>query len=164
MHPSISLRELFQSIINQSTHFAKCLICETLHLQWTAYQTILRSDDIETNHGPEHYTFKFCSLNLNSICAYDFTAVSLIKAYISVDSAVYLKKLDLTGYSFLKSNHPSNIKRGSVGLYVKDSVTANSQPDLVTLPECIVCEVQLDNKKHFFAILYRSPSQSQTEF
>ena len=36
--------------------------------------------------------------------------------------------------------------------------------DLATLPECVVCEVQLDKKKYFFTILYRSSSQSQLEF
>ena len=160
-----------------SYFYAACLLCHTLHLQWTTYQTILRSGDIETNPGPEHSTFNFCSWNLNSICAYDFTRVSLIEAYNSVynydligiaethlDSTVDVSKLDLTGYSFLKSNHPNNVKRGGVGLYVKDTFPANSRPDMVTLPECIVCEVQLDNKKYFFAILYRSPSQSQIEF
>ena len=167
-----------KSLAFRYTYFyATCLICHTLHLQWTTYLTILRSGDIETNPGPEHSTFNFCSWNLNSIFAHDFTRVSLIEAYNAVynydligivethlDSTVDGSRLDLTGYSFFKSNHPNNVKRGGVGLYVKDSFPAKSRPDLVTLPECIVCEVQLDKKKYFFAILYRSPSQSQFEF
>ena len=115
---------------------------------------------------------KYCS-----ICAHDFTRDSLIEAYNSVynydligivethlDSTVDESKLDLTGYSFLKSNHPNNVRRVGVGLYVKDSFPAKSRPDLATFPECIVCKVQLDKKKYFFVILYRSPSQSQVEF
>ena len=157
--------------------YATCLVCYTLHLQWTTYKTFVMSGDVEINPGPDHSTFNFCSLNLNSICARNFTRVSLIEAYNSVynydligivethlDSTVDESKLDLTGYSFLKSNHPNNVKRGGVGFYVKDSFPATSRPDLVTLPECIVCEVQLDKKKYFFTVLYRSPSQSQTEF
>ena len=56
------------------------------------------------------------------------------------------------------------MKRGGVGLYVKDTFPAKDGPDLETLPECIVCEFQLDRKKYFFVVLYRSPSQSQNEF
>ena len=72
-------------------------------------------------------------------------------------------KLDINGYTFMKSNHPHNVKRGGVGLYVKNSFPAIRRGDLAVLPECIVCEIHLDNKKYFFAVLYRSPSQSQIE-
>ena len=34
----------------------------------------------------------------------------------------------------------------------------------MTLPECVVCEIQLDRKKYFFVVVYRSPSQDQSEF
>ena len=64
--------------------YVTCLLCHTLYLQWATCQTILKSGEIETNPGPEHCTFKFCSWNLHSICAYDFTCVSLIEAYNSV--------------------------------------------------------------------------------
>ena len=75
-----------------------------------------------------------------------------------------MEEIELDGYNFMKSNHPPDVKRGGVGLYVKDTFPAKERPDLETLPECIVCEFQLDRKKYFFAVLYRSPSQSQNEF
>ncbi len=56
------------------------------------------------------------------------------------------------------------MKRGGVGLYIKDSLPSKNRPDLVTLPECIVCEIQLNKKKYFFVVVYRSPSQSNSEF
>ena len=34
----------------------------------------------------------------------------------------------------------------------------------MTFPECIVREVQVNRKKYFFAVIYRSPSQNPTEF
>ena len=34
----------------------------------------------------------------------------------------------------------------------------------MTLPECVVCEIQLNRKKYFFVVVYRSPSQDQNEF
>ena len=56
------------------------------------------------------------------------------------------------------------MKRGGVGLYVKDSLPTTERIDLVTLPECVVCEIQLNRKKYFFVVIYRSPSQDQDEF
>ena len=35
---------------------------------------------------------------------------------------------------------------------------------MVKLPESIVCEVQLNHRKYFFALIYRSPSQTLDEF
>ena len=75
-----------------------------------------------------------------------------------------LDKLVINGYTFIKNNHPQNVKRGGVGLYVKDSLPLRERIDLATLPECIVCEIQLNRKKYFFVVVYRSPSQDQNEY
>ena len=122
-------------------------------------------------------TLDFCCWNRNSITAHDFLRVSLIEAYNSVfnydligivethlDSTVEKDKLALNGYSFIKANHPQNVKRGGVGLHIKDSLPSKNRSDLVTLPECIAYEIQLNRKKYFFVVAYRSPSQNQTEF
>ena len=126
---------------------------ETMHLL---------SGDVETNPGPE--TLNFCTWNLNSLAVYDFLRVSLIEAYNSVydydligivethlDSTIDENKLALNGYTFINDNHPQNVKRGSVGLYIKDSLPSKSRSDLVTLPKCIVYEIQINRKKYFFA-------------
>ena len=57
-----------------------------------------------------------------------------------------------------------DVKRGGVGLYVKESCPVVRRPELEILPECIICEIKLNGKKHFFVVLYRSPSQSHFEF
>ena len=158
-----------------SYFYIGCLTCYTLHAQWLVFRTILLSGDIETNPGPD--TLNFCTWNLNSITAHDFLRVSLMEAYNSVynydligivethlDSTIDEERLALDGYSFHKENHPQNVKRGGVGLYVKDSLPSKNRPDLVTLPECVVCEIQLKRKKYFFVVVYRSPSQNQGEF
>ena len=44
------------------------------------------------------------------------------------------------------------------------SLPSKNRPDLVTLPECVVCEIQLNKKKYFSVVIYRSPSQNQNEF
>ena len=105
--------------------------------------------------------------------------VSLIEAYNSVynydligtvethlDDTIEVRNLDLTGYTFIKSNHPDNVKRGGVGLYVKDSFPAKSRQDLAILPECIVCEVRLDKKsislQSFTVVPVRAKLNSRT--
>ena len=127
------------------------------------------------NPGPD--TLNPCTWNLNSTTAHDFLRVLLLEAYNSVynydligivethlDTTINEDRLAIDGYTFHKSNHPLNVKRGGVGLYVKDSLASKNRPDLVTLPECVVSEIQIDRKKYFFAVIYRSPSQDQSEF
>ena len=171
-HKNFALKQLH----SQYAYFnIACIACFTLHIQWLVFRTILLSGDVETNPGPE--TLDFCCWNLNSITAHDFLRVSLIEAYNSVfnydltgivethlDNTVDNDRLTLDGYSFIKANHPQNVKRGGVGLYIKDSLPSKNRSDLVTLPECIVYEIQLNRKKYFFVVVYRSPSQNQTEF
>ena len=116
-------------------------------MQWLAFRTILLllSGDVETNPGPE--TLDFCCWNLNSITADDFLRVSLIEAYNLVfnydligivethlDSTVEKDSLALDGYSFIKANHPQNVKRCGVGLYIKDSLHSKKRSELVTPP------------------------------
>ena len=143
------------------------------HLYW-AFRAILLSGDIETNPGPE--TLNFCSWNSNSIIAYDFLRISLIKAYNSVfnydlidivethiDSTVDDDKLVLEGHRFVKNNHPLDVKRRCWPLCNK-SLPSKDRFDLVTLPECVVSEIQIHRKKYSFVVIYRNPSQNQSDF
>ena len=104
------------------------------------YLFLLQSNDIESNPGPSlGNCFKFCRWNLKSIASYDFSRVSLINAYNTVnkydiialvethlDSAINLpenlcqaSKLHIEGYSFIRRDHPAHTKRGGVGLFVR---------------------------------------------
>ena len=149
-----------------------CIACCIIQIQWLLLRIVLLSGDIETNPGPD--TFDFCSWNLNSITPYDFLGVSLIEAYNSVykydmigilethlDITVNNDRLSLESYFFMRNGHPQNMKRGGVGLYIKESLPSKERFDLVTLPECIVCEVYLNRRKYFFVVVYRSQSQDQ---
>ena len=155
--------------------YAVCIAFNLLYSQWVISRFILLSGDVELNPGPE--TLKFCCWNLNSISAHDFLRVSLIEASNSLynydligiaethlDDSIDQERLILKGYEFINCNHPLNSKRGGVGLYVKDSLPKKERPDIATLPESIVCELNLDRKKYFFVVVYRSPSQDQQEF
>ena len=93
---------------------------------------------------------------------YNYDLIGIVETHL--DSTIDEERLALDGYSFHKENHPQNVKRGGVRLYVKDSLPSKNRPDLVTLPECVVCEIQLKRKKYFFVVVYRSPNQNQGEF
>ena len=69
----------------------------------------------------------------------------------------------INGYSLLRANHPSNSKRGGVCLYFKEHLPLIRRNDLNILQECLVTEIIVDNKKCFFACLYRSPNQNHEE-
>ena len=136
---------------------------------------IMLCGDVESNPGPD--TFNFCCWNLNSITSYDFLRLSLLEAYNSIykydlisvvethlDDSDDESRLQLDGYSFIKINHPLNVKWGGVALYVKDSIPMNQRYDLSTLPECVVCEIHINKRKYFFTVVYRAPNQDQDEF
>ena len=71
--------------------------------------------DVQPNPGRKNkyqdINFAICPWNLNSIAAHNYANVFLLKAYISV------YKLDIVCISEIRSNHPSNYKRGSVCIY-----------------------------------------------
>ena len=77
--------------------------------------------------------------------------VSLIEAYNSIhkydligivetnlDASINQERLALKRYEFITFNHPLNIKRGGVGLCIKDSLPKKQRPDIATLHESIV--------------------------
>ena len=87
--------------------------------------------------------FQFYAWNLNSLSAHDYFRVSLIDAYnfvynndligiveTHVDSTADESKLALNGYSFLKGNHPQDLKRSGIGIYIKDTFPARNRIDL----------------------------------
>ena len=73
------------------------------------------------------------------------------------------KNLVLEGYNLIQSDHPSNTKRSGICIYHKESLAARLV-DITSIPECLVCEVTIQNKTRYVAVTYRSPSQSSIEF
>ena len=68
----------------------------------------------------------------------------------------------LDGYKLIRSDHPSNTKRGGVCIYYKESLAVRLV-GIISLPECLVCEVTVQNIKGYIVVMYRSPSQSSIE-
>ena len=98
---------------------------------------IMLCGDVEINPGPKTISqqgFSICHWNLNSIIAHNFAKIFLLKAYVAIHkfdiiclSETYLDSsiptnndnLDIDGYNLLRSDHPSNTKRGGVCIYYK---------------------------------------------
>ena len=71
--------------------------------------------------------------------------------------------MEISGYTLICSDHPSNTQRGGVYFYYK-----NNLPQRVInigyLNEYLTLELKVGDKICNFVVLYRSPSQSQEEF
>ena len=142
---------------------------------------IILSGDVEVNPGPKNSVsecLSICHWNLNSILAHDYSKLFLLKAYISVhkfdiiclsetylDSTVPLDDVNLviSGYNLIRSDHPSNTKRGGVCLYYKNYLPLRVL-NISYLKECFNFEVKIGYKSCNFISLYRSASQSQDGF
>ena len=51
------------------------------------------------------------------------------------------------GYSLLRVDHPNNIKRGGVCIYLKDTLPLIRRSDLSNMKECLVNGINVNNKK-----------------
>ena len=146
-----------------------------------SYCIIMHSQDIEAALAPGGWrsSLSVCHWNLNSIWVEAFLKLSQISAFLNVhqfdiffltetflDSSISSEdpRLAIEGYKHFGCNHPSNLRRDAVCLYFKDHLLLALMPDLTTLDECLVCEIQNDSKRFFLTALYRSPSQSIEQF
>ena len=88
----------------------------------------------------------------------------LTKTFLDSSTLSEDPRLAIEGYKPFCCDHPSNLRRVGVCLYFKDHLLLAIRPNLTTLGECLVCEIQ-NNSKHFFiTVLYHSPSQSIEQF
>ena len=150
-------------------------------LVWRYSCLIILSGDVEVNPGPKNSAsecLSICHWNLNSILAHINSKLFLLKAYILVDkfdiiclSETYLDStvplddanLVMSRYNFIRSDHPSNTKRGGACLYYKNYLPLRVL-NISYLKECLNFELKIGDKSCNFTALYRSPSQSQDDF
>ena len=142
---------------------------------------ILLSADVELNPGHKRSStsnISICHWNLNSTSVHNYTKLFLLKAYIAIHkfdiiclSETYLDSsttsdddnLAISGYNLIRSDHPSNNKRGGVCIYYKNFLPLRVL-GIQYLQECINFELNIGGKICNFISLYRSPSQTQDEF
>ena len=109
-------------------------------------------------------------MNFNSLATNNYSKVIALKAYNSIYKYDFIcisetfldssfesddKNLMLEGYNLIRSDHPSNIKRGGLCICYKESLAVRLA-DITSLPECLVCELTIQNKKGCVAVMYRS--------
>ena len=97
----------------------------------------------------------------NSNHKYDFICIS--ETYLDSSVSDDDKELDMEGYNFICADHPSNVKKGGVGVYYKESI-AVQVININFLSEYSLCEITVNNKKGYIAVLCRSLSQTNTVF
>ena len=88
-----------------------------------------------------------------------FDIICLSETYL--DSTVPLDNdnLVISGYNLIRSDHPSNPKRGGVCLYYKNYLPLRVL-NISYLKQCLNFKLQIGDKSGTFIALYRSPSQS----
>ena len=105
---------------------------------------------------------------------YDYSKLFILKAYISVHkfdiiclSETYLDStvpidddnLVISRYNLIRSDHPSNNKRGGVCLYYKNYLPLRVIIlNISYLKECLNFQVRIGDKSCNSIALYRSPS------
>ena len=133
--------------------------------------------DIEANPGPTKKSsnyFSCCHWNVSRILGHD--KISLLTAYNIVqtfdiifisktylDSTVDDKMIEIKGYNIIRADYPNNQRRGGVCLYFKGNLCLR-QIKISLFPECLLCQININNKKGYIIVLYRSPSQTSFEF
>ena len=121
---------------------------------WLYSILIKLSGDVEENPGPKRkpcQSFSICHWNVNSVSAYNFSKVSLLRAYIFIhefdvicisetflnfDTAFDDDNLKIEGYNIVRSDHPSNSRRGGVCMYYNHSLALKIL-DIKYLQECV---------------------------
>ena len=103
---------------------------------------IVCSGDIEVNLRPKTKSqISFCHWNLNGLSAHNFVKVSNDDVRMRIE-----------GYNPLRTDHPSNKKRGGVCMYSKEHLPIIKRDDLCSLKECLVKEIIVGKKKLFFCV------------
>ena len=88
--------------------------------------------------------------------------ICLSETYLDSSTTSDDDNLAISGYNLIRSDHPSNNKRGGVCIYYK-SILPLRVLGIQYLQECINFELNIGGKICNFISLYRSPSQIQDE-
>ena len=140
---------------------------------------LCRCGGIETNPGPKNSSLTFCHWNLNGLRAHDYIKIFLLQAYFLQHNYDIIclsemfgnsciegndDKISIDGYNLIRSDHPSDSKRGEVCIYYKEHIPLLKREDICTLDNGLVTEIRSKGEKYFLTCIYRFPSQSHNEF
>ena len=97
------------------------------------------------------------------IAIHKFDIICLSETYLDSSTTSHDDDLSNSGYNLIRSDHPSNNKRGGVCIYYKNFFLLRVL-SVQYLQECINFELNIGGKICNFIYLYRSPSQTQDKF
>ena len=86
---------------------------------------------------------------------HDFDVICISETFLDSDYSSDDQRLNLQGYVMIRSDHPSDTKRGGVCMYYKEHL-AFTREKRYHISRC-------NNKKGFVTCLYRSPTQTEDE-
>ena len=95
---------------------------------------------------------------------HDYDIICLSETFLDSSISNDDERVNIKGYNLLRTDHPSNKKRGDVCMYYKEQLPIIKRDDLCTLKECLITEIRVHKKMFFFSCLHKSPSQTQNEF
>ena len=148
---------------------------------WLCNVLLSLGGDVELNPGPKQSSviaFSIYHWNLNSLSAHNYAKVFLLKAYIAIHmldiiciSETYLdsnaspddKNMEISGFNLIRSDHPSNNKRGGICIYYKHLLPLRIL-NVQYLQECINFEMKIGKKVCNFISLSRSTSHTLDDF
>ena len=157
-----------------------CIFYGSIHI-WLYTRTIDLSGDSEKNSGPRcssSQNFLICHWNLNSITAHSYEKISLLKVnllihkfdivclpetYLDLSAPLHDVNLKIQGYELVRSDHPSQHKRGDICIYFRNSLPLKIL-NIHYLQESVSFELQIGSEICTFVSLYRSPSQTSDDF
>ena len=105
--------------------------------------------------------FKHCAFILRNWDKFDIICLS--ETYLDSNTPLNDDNLEISGYMLVRSDHPSNTKRGGVCLYYKNNLPLRVI-NIGYLNECLTLELTVGDKTCNFVVLYSSPSHSQDKF
>ena len=73
-------------------------------------------------------------------------------------------RIKLDGYNLIRSDHPSDSKRGGVCIYYKEHIPLVKRDDICTLDTCLVMEIRSQNEKCCLTCIYRSQARIMKNF
>ena len=135
------------------------------HFRLITILILLILDGIHPNPGPQKskdHNFSVFFWNLNSLpvnffklsllstynCIYQYDLICLSETFLDSSISSNDERLSLEGYDMIRVDHPNNVKRGGVCVYIKNSL-ATRICNISNLNECIVVELNINNKKGY---------------
>ena len=140
------------------------MVKTTIFLSLCISNLLMQCGDIEVNPGPKYSSLTFCHWNLNGLTAHDNIKISLLQAYVTqyncdiiCISETFLNssiqndddRIKIDGYNLIRSDHPSDSKKGGVCIYYKEHISLIKRDDICTLDNCLVTEICSQNEKCF---------------